>query len=149
MAGSMVAHRLTWYYWIRRQQEERMRLNMSWASETSKPNPLIHFLQEGHTHSNKATPLNSATSSEPMGAIFIPITTVGNLIFVTDITLALAQRSGQECWKGREQGIMAHYHDPRTWEVAPEVYQESRESLSYMRPCVKKQIRKPKWGVVH
>jgi hypothetical protein len=40
------------------------------APETSEPTPGDTFLQ-GHTYSNKATPSNSATHYEPMGAIFI------------------------------------------------------------------------------
>jgi hypothetical protein len=40
-------------------------LNGAWAS-TSKPTPkVMHFLQQGHTYSNKATPPNSAPSHGP------------------------------------------------------------------------------------
>jgi hypothetical protein len=37
------------------------------------PPPVMCFLQQSHTYSNKATPPNNAISSEPMGAIFIQI----------------------------------------------------------------------------
>jgi hypothetical protein len=35
----------------------------------------MHFVQQGHTYFNKATPLNSATPYSPMGTTFFQITT--------------------------------------------------------------------------
>ena len=41
------------------------------------PNPGIHYLQQDHTHSNKATPPNSVITYELMGTIFIQTVTYG------------------------------------------------------------------------
>jgi hypothetical protein len=49
----------------------------AWASGTSEAWPLMtHFLQQGHTHSNKTKPTNSATPYGHCGVIFIQTTTV-------------------------------------------------------------------------
>ena len=56
--------------------------------ETSTPTSAVtHFLQQGHTHSSKATPPNSAAPYRPsiqthesIGAIPIQTTTFGNLV---------------------------------------------------------------------
>ena len=64
-------------------------LGIAWAYETSKPASIvIHFSQQGHTYSNKATSPNSATpygpgiqTQEYMGAILIQTTTDSSLFW--------------------------------------------------------------------
>ena len=68
------------------------RLSLS-VNETSKPALTVtYFLQQGHTYSKKATPLNSATpywlsiqAHESIGAIHTQITTHCNHEFTADV----------------------------------------------------------------
>lgn len=53
------------------QWEERMTLDLTWASETSKLAPVTYFLQQDHIYSNKAISPNVITFSQCMGVIFI------------------------------------------------------------------------------
>ena len=59
------------YILIRRQQEvDSVTLSKVWAKDTSKTSPTVtHFLQQGHTYFNKATPPNSATPFGIMGSV--------------------------------------------------------------------------------
>lgn len=70
-----VAKSSTFDIWIIRQQEERMTLDLLQLLKLQSPPPVIHFFQQGHTHLQKATPPNSATLYEHVGAIFIQTTT--------------------------------------------------------------------------
>ena len=87
MAGNMVVCKQTWCW--RRRELRVIHLNPlakgrepTWASEISKSAPtMTHFLQQGHTCSNKVTSPNSATlygpsiqTHESMGAIPIQTT---------------------------------------------------------------------------
>ena len=91
MAGNMVVCKQTWCW--RRRELRVIHLNPlakgrepTWASEISKSAPtMTHFLQQGHTCSNKVTPPNSATpysqlfKHTSMRAIFIQTIIEGNL----------------------------------------------------------------------
>jgi hypothetical protein len=58
-AGQTWCWKSSWGFYIQtgRQQEERVILGLTCASETSKPPfSVTHFLHQGHIYSNKATP---------------------------------------------------------------------------------------------
>ena len=73
----MVARRQMWCwesYILHSNRKWSEMLGVAWAYETSKPiSTETHFLQKGHTYSNKATPPNSATPF--VGHSFQTITT--------------------------------------------------------------------------
>jgi hypothetical protein len=52
--------------WPKGSRRSYATLGLAWAYETSKPaSSVTHFLEQGHTHSNKATPPNGATPYLP------------------------------------------------------------------------------------
>jgi hypothetical protein len=50
-----------------REREREIDAGLLWASETSKLSPVAHFLLQGHTYSNKATPHNPSILSQIVG----------------------------------------------------------------------------------